>query len=262
MGVRVFKSLFALSLLLFEVVAVSPCFAADVLSQSMPTPLPTAAPVDVLTEKLKEDPHSIWFFKKRQGEDVETIRMINSQDQLLNSGNSNFKIQDSITGGQDRAKAMVQMLQNEELQKVLPRMTEKGNQMLRENPELQAPVGIIAGTFALWSGKTVKLIKGDNVKVATYIEAKSRSGDFRMESPLLNGKLQFNETDGVQLNVNRSISSIDSSASVIYSAKNQSVGGQVTHSLFPHLNLNYGTSQSTQTNQVDQRAWIDYQLRF
>ena len=230
---------------------------------SSPSTSPTSTPSGTYGGTVTEDPNALLNFKKKDGADVDTIRMIDAQNKTLESGNNdNFSLQNSITTGQARAQEMVNALKSEELQKVLPRVTAKGKDMLQENPELKTPMAVIAGSISLWAGNTLKLIQNDTIKVTSYIEGKSRSGDFKMDSPLVNGKLQFNETDGLQLNMNRSISSIQSNAAVVYNVKTQSLGGELSHHLLPHLDLSIGSTQVPQTSQMDQQAKISYHLNF
>lgn len=228
-----------------------------------PSPSLSATPKTDVAGTLVEDPNSLLHFKKKDGADVDTIRMIDAQNKITETGNHNtIALQGSILTGQAKAQEMVNALKGEELQKAMAQVTPRGKQMLQENPELKNPVMIIGGAFALWAGNTLRIIKEENFKINTYVQAKNRIGEFQMESPLFNGKLQFNDTDGVQVNMNRSISSIDSKANFSYSEKQQTVGGSLSHMLMPHVNLSVGTTQNNATNQIDQQAKIEYNLSF
>ena len=182
-----------------------------------------------------EDPNRLLHFKKKPGDDDETLRLLNQQQSLQEAGNqSSLKLQEQVTLGNDRAKKMVGALKDGELQRVLEKATVRGKQMLQDNPEMKNPIAILAGAFSLWAGRTVKLIREENLKVSAHVEGRSRSGNFSLESPLFNGKLTFTGTDRMDVQMNREISSIDTRAEVIYSSKDQSITGQMVHPLSPH----------------------------
>jgi hypothetical protein len=261
MGCRFISTLLCLVLFLSGTKFIPRVFA------STPTPTPTATPeptpYDGLGVAVKDDPNGLLHFDKKSGADVETIRMIDAQSRVTDSGSRSVTaLEDNIAIGHQRAIDMTMTLKNQEFQKALVQVTPKGKQLLQENPELQNPLTIIGGAVSLWAGYTVKLIKNENFKLATYIKGQDHAGEFQMESPLMNGKLQFNEIDGVALNVNRSISSIDSAASFNYSARAGTMGGALSHTLLPHVNLSVGTTQYNFTNQLDENARIDFQLDF
>ncbi len=212
---------------------------------------------------LVQDQNGFLQFTQRPGEDVDTLRMIEQQNRLQDSGNRNpISYQNPIANGQARAMQMVDMLRDQEMQKALRKVTLQGKQMLQENPDMKNPLTIIAGAFSLWTGRTLKLIRGDKFKLATRLEARSRSGDFSMESPLLNGKLSFSGLDGFTVSVNRSIASTGTQAGMVYNAKQQSITGQLTHPLTNNIDFSFGAVQLQQTNQTDGQAKLEYRLSF
>ena len=154
------------------------------------------------------------------------------------------------------------MAKDQEMQKALKKVTIQGRQMLQENPSMRNPITIIAGAFSLWTGRTLKLIRGDSFKLATRLEARTRSGDFSMESPLMNGKLAFSSSDGFTLSLNRSIASTGTTAAMVYSAKQQTFTGQLTHPLTGNIGLTFGAVQTSQSNQTDGQAKLEYRLSF
>lgn len=221
---------------------------------------PTPAP---FVDSLDQDPNTLIKFKDRVGGDFATKQMIDQQSKTRDSGDhSTITRQKDLDAGQARAEQMVEALKSEELQRAFGQVTAVGNKRLEENPELKNPVAIVAGAFALWAGNTIRLVKKENFKLFSKIEGRNRSGEFRMESPLLNGKLNYNTNEGLQLNMSRQLKPIDSSAALTYNAKTQFVGGQLSHHLMDNVDLSVGSFQSTVTNQKDEQAKIEYRLSF
>ena len=212
---------------------------------------------------LLQDPNGFLIFNHKPGDEVETYRMLDEQNKVQDAGSRNpIAIQGNITSGQARAMQMIEILKDQEMQKALKKVTLQGKQMLQESPEMRNPVTIIAGAFSLWTGRTLKLIRGENFKLATRLEARSRSGDFSMESPILNGKLAFSSSDGFTLSLNRSIASTGTTAAMVYSAKQQMFTGQLTHPLTGNIGLSFGAVQTPQSNQTDGQAKLEYRLSF
>lgn len=229
-------------------------FAANLAWAASPTPTPGI---------LLQDPNGFLQFSHKPGEEAETYRMLEDQNRLQDSGSRNpIALQANISSGQARAQQMVDMLKDQEMQKALKKVTLQGKQMLQENPDLKNPVTIVAGAFSLWAGRTVKLIKEEKFKLMTHFEGRSRTGDFSMESPLLSGKFAFTGADGFSVSMNRSISSLNTMAAFVYSAKQQSFTGQLVHPLMQNLDLTFGASQLQQTNQTDGQAKLEYRLSF
>lgn len=83
-----------------------------------------------------------------------------------------------------------------------------------------------------------------------------------MESPLLNGRLRYSGGDGVDISMNRSISSIDTNAELNYNMNNQSFSTNLRHRLAPNLDLKFGATQAPQSTQTDGRAAFEYRLDF
>jgi hypothetical protein len=203
------------------------------------------------------------FQKQPGGSDAPTYRMLNDQERTRESGTrSVFNYQDSIISGNQRAKDMVELLKKQQLQSAFEPLNARGKQVLQENPDLKSPTAIIAGMAALWVGRTVKLIRGDSVKLNGRIEARARSGEFSLESPIFNGRLVYTGGDGIYMNVNRSIAELNSRAEMIYSQKDQTISGALVHPLLPHLDLSFGASQFQSTNQTDGRASLQFNLNF
>ena len=202
-------------------------------------------------------------FNAASGSDVQTLRMIDDQNRLMESGNgSMWSMQDAINNGNARAKQMVDLLKNQELQKAFVPLNAQGKQMLQENPDMKNPVAIVGGAVAFWIGRSVALIKEENFKLTTHVEARARFGEFAMESPILNGKLSYTGTDGINMKVNRKIDSISSTAEANYNATERIFSGQLVHPLIPHLDVTFGAAQLQQTNQTDGRASLQYNLSF
>ena len=219
--------------------------------------LPTPSPLVV----QPDDP--LFHFKVKPGEDAQTYRMIDEQNKIRDSGSHNIiSTQDSLVSGHARAEEMVNLLKGQELQHAFGNLNEKGKQLLQDNPDLKNPVAIVAGAVSLWVGRTIKLIKDEDFKLTTHFEARARSGEFSMESPLLNGKLSFSGGNGINMNINRKIDLMNLTAEMNFNQRDQVLSGQFVHSLTPHLGLVFGATQSQQNNTSDGRASLQYNLNF
>ncbi len=200
--------------------------------------------------------------KPNAKEQQTTFGLLDQQEMSLKEGIKTTSDQQAdLATGQDRANAMVKMLKDTELKTALDKVTAKGNEILKNNPEIRSPIAVIAGAIALWNGKTFQLLKEDEVKVTSHVEAKSRSGDFSLSSPLLNGQLRFDQSNGLNLGVNRSISSFHTSAGLQFNPKSQSINSQLNQRIMPHLNFSVGAGQSA-GNPKEGTAKIEYELHF
>ncbi len=83
-----------------------------------------------------------------------------------------------------------------------------------------------------------------------------------MQSPLMNGTLRFRGGEGVDISMNRSISSIGSQAELNYNLNNQSFSTQLRQSIAPNVDFTVGASQAPATKQTDGRATFEYRLDF
>jgi hypothetical protein len=196
--------------------------------------------------------------------DSETLRILDEQNRELSAGNrSTASLFRSITGGEEQARRMVQALQDEEMRQALEKVTVRGREFLQKNSALRNPLAFIGGAMSLWMGNTVRLVNEEQFKISTRVEGRSRSGEFSMESPLLNGRLRFNGGEGFSINMNREIPGLKSRAEIDYQSRTQSLTTQIRQPIAPHLDLTFGTSQIPQlNNQTDGRAKIEYQFQF
>ena len=242
-------------------------FAADPSSTPTATPQQHAeftgsnsAGVDP-SDKPKDS--GILQFNRNLNKEYETGRAIDNQNRVFETGNgTTVNVQKNIDEGNSRAQQMMTMLKDEQMKKAMEKVTGVGNQILKDNKPLQTPAAVIAGAFGFWYGRTINLIRGDGYKVTSSVEGKSHSGGLGMDSPLLNGKLRFSQTDGMDLSVNRRISSIDTSAELKYNSKNQALTTQMRHNLLPHVDLTFGSQMSPTLPQTDNRAGIEYRISF
>jgi|GEM_PF-1931908 len=244
------------------------CFllsTALLLDRGIASRAQTAAPKGspTLGGTLKSNSNGLLHFNYVSGRDSETLRMIDDQTRAVAAGDHGTQAQmDNLAIGRTRAQDMINLIKSEELQKALSKVTVKGKQLLQENQEIKNPLMLIAGAASLWYGKTIRLIKGEDFKLSTRIEARGRSGEFSMESPLLNGNLHY-DGNGLNISMNRTISSIDSKAELNYNVSNQSFSTNIRHQLAPNLDLTFGASQvPTQSKQTDGRATFEYRFDF
>lgn len=156
----------------------------------------------------------------------------------------------------NRAQQMINLLQDEELSKAFKKITEGGNKTLRENPGIRAPLAIISGAAAFWAGKTMNLFQQESFRFSAKIEGRYRRSEFSMESPLLNGKMKFDNQSGVELGVTRRFEPFKTDAMLNYNVRNQSVTTEVRHKLAPNVDLTFGASR------FDQNTRIEYRFNF
>lgn len=205
----------------------------------------------------------ISVFRNPNGQQQDTNMMIDRQTLEQERGaNSSLDNQNSIQSGQDRAGQMVEMLKTEEMQNALQKVTKKGKQALQEDPSLRTPIGVVAGAVGLWVGRTIKLIKDDRFTLSSRVEGRARTGEFSMQSPFLNGSFKLSADQGVEINMNRTISSIDARAEFNYNIRNQSFSTTIRHRIAPNLDFSFGASQVPQSSVTDGNARIEYRLDF
>jgi hypothetical protein len=232
-------------------------------AHSTPTPTPLPAP-DHYGGALYQDSNGFLDFSKKPGADVDTLNMIDQQNRINDSGNRNASaLFGSIAGGKGRAQQMIHALKTEELKKALIKVTGKGNAILQENAGLRSPIAIVSGVLSFWVGNAVRLVNDENFRVTTRVDGRNKTGEFMLESPLLNSKVKFKDNDGVSVNVGRSLPVLNSKAELNYNSKTQAVSTQVSHPLAPHLDFSVGTNQIPElNNQTDGRAKIEYKINF
>jgi hypothetical protein len=234
--------------------------APDLRAQPSPAPVDPATGTGILSS---ERDHLLDAMRKAV-EKQETIRALEQQEQQYQYGNRNTNFQgQSLLLGQERANSMMRNLQDEQFRKALTRVTSRGKQLLEENKSFQTPVAIIAGAASFWFGATVRLFKGESFLVSSRFEGRARRAEFTLESPFLNSKVLIEGGNGINLNVNRSIASIHSSAEVNFSSRTNSISTEFRHSISPHLDFSIGASQIPEmNNRTDGRARIQYQFNF
>jgi hypothetical protein len=222
-----------------------------VRAQNFPSPPP---PVHSGGELLHQGPRA----------DQETLRFLEQQEQAMNSGGrSSVTTFSSLTMGQERARAMVQVIQNEEMRKALEKVTVKGRELLEKNSALKSPLAILTGAVSVWVGGGMRLIDDEKWRLSTRVEGRNRLGEFSLESPLVNGRLQFNGANGVSVNMNREIPGLKSRAEIDFQARTRSLTTQIRQPLAPHLDLTFGATQLPHlNNQTDGQAKIEYQIQF
>jgi hypothetical protein len=248
---------------IFVTWAIQYCIHAP--AQAVPTPTPSLRErEETFGGEIVQDTPSLLRFDANPGAREATERMIDAHERMITNGTrSTEMLSKDLEASRSRADLMVEALKNEQLQKALKKVTEEGKEILNQHQGLKAPVSFIAGAAAFWYGTTLNLFNGDSMKIDTRIEGRSRRSEFSLESPLLNSKVVFGAQSGVEVNINRSIASLGSSAELNYFGSTGSFSTQIRHPIAPHLNLSIGTSQIPEmNNRTDGRAKIEYQINF
>ena len=191
--------------------------------------------------------------KPTAGQKSDTYQFLNKRDNPNPTMQQNAQ---DFESGKSRAQQMVTMLQNQELTKAFQKITNSGMKTLDENHEIRDPLAVIGGAMALWYGKSVKLIKGDDYNLSARMEGRSQKGEFSMNSPLLNGNLKYEGMNGMGVGVNRIVSPLQTMGSVQYNVRNQLMTTEVRQKIAPNLDLSFGASR------LDQSTKIEYRLNF
>jgi hypothetical protein len=213
---------------------------------------------------LSSEKDDLIEFKRKSEEKNENLRAIERQDQQFEYGNRTTSFQaGNLLIGQERAATMMRSLQDEQFRKALTRVTSRGKQLLQENKSFQTPVAILAGAASFWFGATLRLFKGESILISSRFEGRTRRAEFTLESPFLNSRLFIEGGTGFNLNINRSIASINSTAEVNYISRTQSFSTEFHHPIAPNLDFSIGASQIPElNNRTDSRARIQYQFNF
>jgi hypothetical protein len=213
---------------------------------------------------LTDDSSLLLNFTRNPGAQNETEKMVESQSRLLDTGvRTQVGLTESLMIGHARAEMMIRALRDEQFQKAIGNVTEKGKRLLEENQGLRSPAMVIGGVVSMWVGTTIQFFKGEQVRVYTRIEGRNRLGEFHFDSPILNSKISVSADSGVNLNLNRSIASIGSKAEINFSGRTQSISTQLRHPLSEHLDLSIGATQIPElNNRADGQAKIEYRLNF
>ena len=192
-------------------------------------------------------------FKSNDQKKLETLNTSNRQSEGF------FRIDDSYKNlqmGQSRAQEMIVMLKNQDLTDAFKKITLKNNRDITGNPAIAAPLFMISGAAAFWYGKTMKLFQTESMQFNARIEGQSKRSEFSMSSPLLNGKLNFNDQTGMNFGVGRQISSINANAYLNYNFKEQSINTEIRQKLSPQIDLTFGVGKT------DQKTKIEYRINF
>lgn len=192
-------------------------------------------------------------YKNSPAQANDNYQFISKQENTNSNMDSNIKNYES---GRSRAQQMVALLQNKELTKAFQKITNSGNKTLDENPEIKSPLGILAGAASFWYGRTLKLIKGENLNITAKMEIRSQKSEFSMSSPLMNGKLKFDASEGIGIGFNRSIEELQTEAVVEYNSKSQIISTELRKKIAPNLDLSFGASK------IDQNTKIEYRINF
>jgi hypothetical protein len=239
--------------------------AAETGVRALPTPTPAAKDArDHFGGEIVQETPALLKFEANPAAREATERMIEAREKMISSGErSTGELAKDLQSSRSRAEQMVQTLKDEQFQKALKKVTEEGKAFLAQNEGLKGPATFIAGAAAFWLGTTINLFKGDSMKIDTRIEGRSKRSEFSLESPLLNSRVVIGAQNGVELNVNRSIASIGSTAELNYFGNTGSFSTQLSHPIAPHLNFSIGTSQIPEmNNRTDGRAKLEYQISF
>jgi hypothetical protein len=248
---------------LFTLFLISVLIADPLMVGAMPTPTPVEHPQHYGGTLLNEN-DALLKFQANPEAKQQTENLISQQNQAeLTGARNSVTLGQNLVMGQERAAQMVTLLKDEQFRVALEKVTSRGKVILEENQSLRNPATVILGAASLWLGSTIRLFKSDSIQITSHIEARAQRGEFSLESPLLNSKVLFRPDQGLNLNLNRSIASINSTAELNYMSRTNSVSTQLRHPITPNLNFSIGSSQLPElNNQTDGQAKIEYQIHF
>lgn len=218
---------------------------------------------DTQPEDKNEEKEAGFLEFNHEGKDQDTNLLLDQQNRKFESGDrSPETYQRSLLTSQQRAAQMVELLKNEQLQRAMSDLTEQGNLLLEENPELKSPLGIIAAAAGLWYGRAVRLLKVKEVRVFSSISARSREGNFSLQSPLLDGRLRYQSSGKMEVSINRTISSINTTAELNYNGIDGVQGARIYHRLAPNLDLTFGTHHNPTSRYHENSAGVNFHIDF
>jgi hypothetical protein len=236
-------------------------------SASTPTPNPSTTPnlSDAVAGKNELDnPNGFFKYQENPEYKNQTLKMIEEQARLSETGDRSTRTHMlQVLQGQSRAEQMVEALKNQDLEKAMAKVTARGNAILESNTGLKAPASVIAGAVALWVGRSIRVFNDSGYELNTRIEARSRSGEFNLNSPFLNSRVLYNPDQGVSVNLNRNIASLRTQAEMNYNTQSRIFSTQLVQPLSSGFSLSVGAgSNLNQSNQTDGRASLQYNLNF
>jgi hypothetical protein len=198
-------------------------------------------------------PSGILQFKTNNQKTMETVNASNRITEGF------FRLEDSFRNlqiGKSMAQEMALLIRNQELADAFSKITLKKNKELKENPALAAPFMIITGAATFWFGKTINVFKSDVFQMSARIEGQTRQSEFSMSSPLMNGKLNFNENTGTSMGVGRRISSLNANAYINYNFREKAVNTEFRQKISPNIDFSFGVGK------YDQNTKIEYRFNF
>jgi hypothetical protein len=191
----------------------------------------------------------------------QTHRMLDRQELARERGTQTLSEKQNIAATNNaHAMSMVEMIKSAEMNFAMNKIAVKGEKFLKDNEELQTPAGVVAGAFALWAGRSMRIMKNGEIEVFSAISLRDKSGNFNFKSPIVNGQLRFDQTQGLNVGVNRSLSSINTNAEINYNSAQNGFSGNILHQLLPNVSIGIGTgiNQGVQEN----TGRIQYHLDF
>jgi hypothetical protein len=191
-----------------------------------------------------------------------TDQMIVLQEQNHASGTMNTSdLQAEQTQGNDRAKAVGNMLRNMEMEKLRVQMAPVGDRLLAEMPGARIPVAVIGVGAKVWMGQSISVVHQDSLRVDTFMGMQNRRASIDLHSKIADGRAYFEPNSGMNLGVGRNLEFIGSRAEFQYSFKDQSMTTAVSKVIVKHLALSVMEIQP-QATQSEAVAQVAYQLVF
>lgn len=163
---------------------------------------------------------------------------------------------------QARAKEVMKSLEDTEMKKLSKKISAHSNEVMSANPDAAIPATALSIGALFWIGHKVNLIKSDDLKLSSRVEGRGRRGSINLDSPILNGKFNFAQTEGIKFGLNKNIDEINSDAEVNYFIKDQLVSTAFRHHFTKYLALSVGMSQSGKAQPSNQNAQIQYNINF
>ncbi len=195
-------------------------------------------------------PSGILQFKSNNQKKLESI---NTSNRLTEGF---FRLEDSFRNlqiGKSMAQEMIVLIRNHELADALGKITIQKNRELTENPALAAPFMVISGAAAFWYGKTIRVFQNDFFQMNAKIDGHAKRSEFLMSSPLMNGKLNFNEQTGMNLGVSRQISSLNANAFINYNFREKTINTEFRKKLSPNVDFSFGVGKHDQNTKIEYR---------
>ena len=203
-----------------------------------------------------------WAHASNRMEDAKTLQMLSLQELSRKMGfSTTSEMQSEMTLGQNQAKTMMGVMKTREIQGEYSALRESGAAFLRNNPGLQVPVAIVGVSAAIMTGQRVAITRSEQFRLVSTLDAPMRSGMLEVGSGPTDGRIQYDELSGLNLDLIQKVSEIKTGAEILYNVKTRGVGTRLTYDVTQNLAISAGVSENV-IGPLDESARISFSMVF